>query len=148
MDINYEKKYSEIRNQIYEVLRKKGNYSNQDLEYVMQKKYNAKKIKLEEINVIMKKKYKLYHKNANTPLIVSDETISNDSYVGTYVIYTNIDDKPTKKDSVYLHTAYIIGSKNGINPDSFQIFNGTKEITTYLEILCNHSIEDILSRNR
>lgn len=62
-------------------------------------------------------------------------------------IYSNITDLPSKKDSVYVHTAYIIGSKDKIHADSFCIFNGNREITDSLEILCNNTLDDIKKRH-
>ena len=40
----------------------------------------------------------------------------------------------------------MIGSENKLNPDCFHIFNGTKDITDSLEILCNHTLDEIKRR--
>ena len=146
MDKKYELEYKKIHDNIISLIGKNKDYSLNDLEKVIKQVFDAKKIELDEINTIMKKGYKLYHDKCNTPEQISEDMILNDDYVGTYLINTGIDNVPTKKDSVYVDTAVMISSKDGKKANNYVIFNGTKEICTYLEILCNNTLDDIDSR--
>lgn len=142
-----EKIFKFIYKNIIKLLNKTSNFTINGLEKYMKIQYSAKKIELQDINLIMKKGYKLYHRNSCTPLLISEEMILEQDYYATYLIYSNITDLPSKKDSMYVHTAYIIGSKDKIHADSFCIFNGNREITDSLEILCNNTLDDIKKRH-
>jgi hypothetical protein len=135
-----------VYNDIVKCLNKKSNYTICDLEKYMKLKFGADKIELKDINKIMKKGYKLYHKNCDTPIQVSEDMILNEDYYATYIIFSNIMNIPTRKDSVYIHTAYMISSKDKKYAQSFCIFNGTKTITNSLEVLCNKTVDDIKKR--
>lgn len=139
--------YLECQKDIVKITRKKELYNLDDLENVMKTKFNAFRIELSDINLIMKKKYKLYSKKANTPRIISEEMIRDEEYVATYVIYNDdIKNALKDKENIYIHRAFMVASRNDNLLCSFASFNLTKEMSIYLEILCNHSLEELLRR--
>ena len=138
--------YTKMHEIVCNITHKKNNYTLLDLENVMSQKFDLEKIELHDINRICKPKYKLYHKKCNTPLLVSEEMILDDDYCGTYLIHTGIDDCSSKKDSIYVDTAFMIASKDKKCLSNYFLFNGTYEISLYLEILCNFKLEDIKER--
>lgn len=143
---NIAAEYNLCLNEIYKYIGKNSNFTIKDLEQTMKIKFKAKKIKLDEINLIMGKKYTLYNEERNTPFLVSDEYISNDEYISTYMILN--ENKNINNCQLYIHRAFMLSSTDRLHPDNFVLFNGTNIISMYLEILCNHSLEDILKRLR
>lgn len=145
MNLELKDRYYSVKKDISYITKKESNFTIKDLEDVMKIKFKCFKVDLKDINCIMKKKYKLYHKNSNTPRSVSEEVISDEHYVGTYIILNN---SLTEKDksNIYKDRAFMVASKDKITPYNFAEFNCTKEICMYLEILCNHTIEQLLER--
>lgn len=80
-----EKIFKFIYKNIIKLLNKTSNFTINDLEKYMKIQYSAKKIELQDINLIMKKGYKLYHRNCSTPLLISEEMILDQDYYATNI---------------------------------------------------------------
>ncbi|MBQ8407166.1 MAG: hypothetical protein IJY38_04525, partial [Clostridia bacterium] len=110
-------------------------------------KYKAKKIELKEINTCLRKRFKIYFKGCDTPLLVSEEQVLNEDYIYTYKIEAiNISHDPFETERVWKDTAVIIGSKDGRTLTSFFVGFPNKSLTYELKILSNQSLSKILQR--